>query len=248
MASPKKQDVVGRGSTGSSTPTPSASTAPKYDTKTLNDVISGKLKNVNVKVDTKATGTESLDALMGLSQGQLGQLAVLIKKFGASKPDYTSAEGIVAYVNTNYPVAVKNAGGDFNKLVTLLSANYIPTAVAPTTTGTGKSTFITQVDPKHIADLIDQTFLTTLGRAATDTEKTSLSAPLIKAINKGTTTTSVKDKAGNVVTTQTAAPSDASMQLQIEEAAKKNTEDYQRQQGADFFKWITQLNNTRGGQ
>lgn len=260
---PSKKDRVGSSfntkvstptATPAPSPTPKASVTKKPALGAFNatSVLDAFKKATGVDLSSsKAANVGSGDALINsLSMPQKTSLIKLLKKLGKNVQGVAELK---TTLNGYYPNEY-NASNSYDSLYVALAADYIPGSEtsSATTTGiksNGVTQYVTKKDPKLIAQLIDDTLLSTIGSRVIDpASRKKLEGIINDMIKAGTTVTTKMDKTGKTTVTQTAGYSDAAAQAAIAEQAKiLSPKDYERQQGLSFFDWMQKAESMRGG-
>lgn len=213
----------------------------------LMDRINNKLGNTagyDVKIDPKVMS--GIDKNDRYTPAEILALGKILKKF-----DYpvkkTAASILALFSSGQYPelTAAQEKNKTAADLIADLNSQYLfgldtDKPKAPDTTRQ-----VYNYEPEQIKALIDDVYVTTLGRNATDEEKELKYAVLQKQIQQGTTTTSkvVKNATtGKMETLVTSTPafSQEAAKTSIEEELKKaNPDDFDRKSRIDFASFLT---------
>jgi uncharacterized Rmd1/YagE family protein len=189
-----------------------------------------------------------------LSKKEMNQIIPILKKLGASKTniaDYSSAKN---FLLTNYPTYIDNSGFNVPKLVKLFNDNLTGFGSTSGTSTTGaKSNGVTQYISKQpsalIASSVDKFLLSTIGSKNINQEsRDKIMAEINKMIDAGTTTTSKMDKAGKTTVTQTPGYSEERLGEVVSRVAKQGEPGkYEQQRQLNFFDFMQQAEQMRGG-
>ena len=213
----------------------------------LMDRINNKLGNTpgyTVKVDPNAMS--GIDQNDKYSDAEILALGKILKKL-----DYpvkkTKASVLMLFASGQYPelteLQARNKTGV--DLITALTSQYLPGLDTDKPKAPDTTRQVYNYEPEQIKALIDDVYVTTLGRNATDEEKELKYAVLQKQIEQGTTTTSkvVKNAStGKMETLVTSTPafSQEAAKTSIEEELKKaNPDDFDRKSRIDFASFLT---------
>ena len=245
------QIVIGKNPTVAK-PTPTPTATPKPSGGSLKDAIGGKLKNVKiegVEVDKKV---DAQDWVESLTKKQMNQIIPILKKLGASKTNIADYESAKNFLLTTYPTYIDNSGFNVSKLVKLFNDNltgYGAKDDADKVKSNGITQYITQKSPALVKDNVDKFLLSTIGSKNIKPESRKVIMDEInKLIAEGVTTTSKMDKSGKTTTTQTAGYSEERAGAVVERVAKElEPGKYEQQKQLNFFDFIQQAEQMRGG-
>lgn len=242
--------VIGKNPT-SVGPTPAA---PKSGTGSLEAAIGSKLSNVKITGVRVDKSIQAQNWVESLSKKEMNQIIPILKKLGASKTniaDYASAKN---FLLTNYPTYIDNSGFNVPKLVKLFNDNLTGFGSTSGTSTTGaKSNGVTQYISKQpsalIASSVDKFLLSTIGSKNINQEsRDKIMAEINKMIDAGTTTTSKMDKAGKTTVTQTPGYSEERLGEVVSRVAKQGEPGkYEQQRQLNFFDFMQQAEQMRGG-
>jgi hypothetical protein len=225
------------------TPTTSQSPAPGTSVTTrINDKLGIMAGFPQIGGDAFA----GLNANDNYSDSQILQLGLILKKL--KYPIKNTRESVMTIIATNPElVAAQGQAKTPTDFINALKSAYIPgldTPKEPKAPDTTRQVY--QYKPEEINALIDDVYITTLGRVATEEEKQAKFAVLNEQIKQGTTSVSkvVKNKkTGKMETlvTQTPAFSTTAAKTSIEAELKKaNPDDFDRKKRIDFAGWLSQ--------
>ena len=255
MASPKPKvtpqaspaPVVGRKpGVPAVVPMPSPSPAATKPGLSVTDKINGKLSVDPSQPKIDHTKTDGLNTNDNYSDAEILRLGKILKKL--NYPVKPTRDSVVTIIATYPELAARQAQAPVNSdFISGLEKAYLPGLDTPTAAKAPDTTRqVYQYKPEEINALIDDVYVTTLGRPATEQEKQAKFAVLNDQIQQGTTSVSkvVKNKkTGKMETlvTQTPAFSQTAAKTSIEAELKKaNPDDFDRKKRIDFAGWLSQ--------
>jgi len=243
------EPTIGRRPTPSPTATPSPAPVPAG----LGVSIAEAARNTQLNIKTPTSvSVNTVNFVSSLTKAQMKQIIPWLDKFGASKTDISTVGNAKKFLQNNFNTYVENAGNSVTKLIQLFKDDYIPSADAGADTGpksNGVTQYITQKSPALVKKNVDDFLLKTIGSTNIKEEsRTKIMDEINKLIAEGTTTTSKMDKSGKTTTVQTAGYSEERAGAVVERVAKElEPEKYGQQRQLDFFDFMQQAEQMRGG-
>jgi len=180
------------------------------------------------------------------------QIIPWLDKFGASKTDIATVGNAKKYLQNNFNTYVENAGNSVTKLIQLFKDDYLPSSDPDADKGpksNGVTQYITQKSPALLKQDVDKFLLEKVGSTNIKEEsRQKIMDEINKMIAEGTTTTSKMTKSGKTITTQTAGYSEERAGAVVERVAKElEPEKYEQQKQLNFFDFMQQAEQMRGG-
>lgn len=242
--------VIGR--KPSPTPSPTATPQPTGVPGGLAMSIEQAARNTKLNVTPpKDTAIQTIDFVTNLSKAQMKQIIPWLDKFGASKADISTVGNAKKYLQNNFNTYVENSKGSLSKLIQLFKDDYIPSADpdAGKTKSNGVTQYVTKQSPALIAKDVDKFLLSTIGsKNINQDSRDKIMAEINKMIEAGTTTTSKMDKSGKTTVTQTPGYSEERAGAVVERVAKEAEPiKYEQQRQLNFFDFMQQAEQMRGG-
>ena len=252
--------VIGR----KPSPTPTPTATPPLGTGTvlrpgsstaipggLGSAIDTGLGNVGVQV-AKDAGIEKIDFITNLTKAEMKQIIPYLKKFGATKTNLSTYPNAKDFLQTNFSVLVENAEGSVKKLIQLFkdeATGYGGSGDADKTKSNGVTQYVTKQSPALIAKDVDKFLLSTIGSKNINQEsRDKIMAEINKMIEAGTTTTSKMDKSGKTTVVQTPGYSEERLGEVVSRVAKEaEPGKYEQQKQLEFFDFVQQAEQMRGG-
>lgn len=238
--------VIGRKPTPKPTATPTPATLPSG----LGSAIDKGLGNVGVD-PVKGGQIDKTNFIINLTKAEMQQIIPYLKKFGATKTNLSTYPNAKDFLQTNFDTLVTNAKGSVKELIKLFK-NEATGYGGEADTGpksNGVTQYITQKSPALVKDNVDKFLLSTIGSKNIKPESRKVIMDEInKLIAEGVTTTSKMDKSGKTVTTQTAGYSEERAGAVVERVAKElEPGKYEQQKQLNFFDFMQQAEQMRGG-
>jgi hypothetical protein len=232
------------------TPTPASTGIPAG----LGVSIAQAAANTRLKLTPpKDVGIQTIDFVTSLTKAQVKQITPWLKKFGASKTDISTVGNAKKFLQNNFNTYIENSKGSLTKLIQFFKDDYIPSAdssgAASGTKSNGVTQYITKQAPELVAKDVDKFLLSTIGSKNINKEsRDKIMAEINKMIEAGTTTTSKKDKAGKTTVVQTPGYSEERAGEIVSRIAKQGEpEKYEQQRQLNFFDFMQQAEQMRGG-
>ena len=204
---------------------------------------------LNIKTPT-GLGVETVNFVSSLTRAQMKQIIPWLDKFGASKTDISTIGNAKKFLQNNFNTYVENAGNSVTKLIQLFKDDYVPSAdSADKIKSSGVTQYVTKQAPELIAKDVDKFLLSTIGSKNINQEsRDKIMAEINKMIEAGTTTTSKRDKTGKDVVTQTPGYSEERLGEVVSRVAKEaEPGKYEQQKQLNFFDFMQQAEQMRGG-
>lgn len=253
--SPGAGPIIGKNPVPSSpTPKPTLPGTPNPVATNLEGAIGGKLTNVNInglKVDKSVQAQNWVDSL---TKKEMNQIIPVLKKLGASKTNIADYESAKNFLLTTYPTYIDNSGFNVPKLVKLFNDNLTgygadSSGAASGTKSNGVTQYIAKQAPELVAKDVDKFLLSTIGSKNINKEsRDKIMAEINKMIAAGTTSTSKTDKAGKTTVVQTPGYSEERAGEIVSRIAKQGEpEKYEQQRQLNFFEFMQQAEQMRGG-
>ena len=244
------EPVIGRKPTP--TPTPTATPKPTGIPAGLGVSIEQAAKNTRLNlIPPVNAGVETINFVSSLTKAQMKQIIPWLDKFGASKADISTVGNAKKYLQNNFSTYVENAGNSVTKLIQLFKDDYIPSADpdADKIKASGVTQYVTKQAPELVAKNVDKFLLSTIGSTNINQEsRDKIMAEVNKMIQAGTTTTSKRDKTGKDIVTQTPGYSEERVGEVVERVAKElEPAKYEQQKQLNFFDFMQQAEQMRGG-
>lgn len=247
------EQVIGRKPTATPTPVPTQ-TFPKAPLLPqgplgLNANIAAAGGNVGLVIPTDKN-IVATDFINNLTKPQMERILPYLKKFGATKAQLSVYENAKKFLQTDFPVLVENAQGNFDELIKLFDEGTTSFAAGTKKDkGNGVTQYITEKSPEVLKQDVDDFLLKTIGSTNIKEEsRKKIMDEIDKLIKEGTTTTTKRDKQGKTIVTQTPGYSDERAGEVVERVAKElEPEKFQQQKELTFFDFIQQAEQMRGG-
>jgi hypothetical protein len=247
--------VIGRGTSKPQTNAPLGTgtvLAPTIPTG-LGTAIAQAGANTGVTIKNPPNvGVETVNFVSSLTKAQMKQIIPWLDKFGASKTDISTVGNAKKFLQNNFNTYVENSKGSLSKLIQLFKDDYIPSVDGSGATGpkaSGVTQYVTEKSPALLKKNVDKFLLGAVGSTNIKEESRKVIMDEIqKMIDEGVTTTSKMDKTGKVKTVQTAGYSEERAGAVVERVAKElEPEKYGQQQQLEFYDFIQQAEQMRGG-
>jgi hypothetical protein len=241
--------IIGRKPTPSPTATPSPAPVPAG----LGVSIAQAAKNTQLNIKTPTSvSVDTVNFVSSLTKAQMKQIIPWLDKFGASKTDIATVGNAKKYLQNNFNTYVENAGNSVTKLIQLFKDDYLPSSDPDADKGpksNGVTQYITQKSPALLKQDVDKFLLEKVGSTNIKEEsRQKIMDEINKMIAEGTTTTSKMTKSGKTITTQTAGYSEERAGAVVERVAKElEPEKYEQQKQLNFFDFMQQAEQMRGG-
>jgi len=239
--------IIGRKPTPSTTTTPSPAPVPAG----LGVSIEQAAKNTQLNIKTPTSvSVNTVNFVSSLTKAQMKQIIPWLDKFGASKTDISTIGNAKKFLQNNFNTYVENAGNSVTKLIQLFKDDYVPSADdAEKIKSSGVTQYVTKQSPELIAKNVDKFLLSTIGSKNINQEsRDKIMAEINKMIETGTTTTTKRDKTGKDTITQTPGFSEERLGEVVSRVAKKaEPGKYEQQKQLDFFDFMQQAEQMRGG-
>jgi hypothetical protein len=241
--------VIGRSPTAS--PTVKPTTPPTGVPAGLGVSIAQAAANTRLNIKTPTgVGVETVNFVSSLTRAQMKQIIPWLDKFGASKVDISTIGNAKKFLQNNFNTYVENSKGSVTKLIQLFKDDYVPSAdSADKVKSNGVTQYVTKQSPALIAKDVDKFLLSTIGSKNINQEsRDKIMAEVQKMIDAGTTTTSKMDKAGKTTVTQTPGYSEERLGEVVSRVAKEaEPGKYEQQKQLNFFDFIQEADQMRGG-
>ena len=241
--------VIGRSPTVAPTvkPTPKSTGIPAG----LGVSIEQAAINTKLNIKTpKNVGVETTNFVTSLTKTQMKQIIPWLDKFGASKTDISTIGNAKKFLQNNFNTYIENAGNSVTKLIQLFKDDYVPSAdSADKIKSSGVTQYVTKQSPALIAKDVDKFLLSTIGSKNINQEsRDKIMAEINKMIETGTTTTTKRDKTGKDTITQTPGYSEERLGEVVSRVAKEaEPGKYEQQKQLNFFDFMQQAEQMRGG-
>lgn len=242
------EPVIGRKPSPTPTPTPKPAALPSG----LGSVINKGLGNVGVD-PVEDNDITKIDFITNLTKAEMQQIIPYLKKFGATKTNLSTYSNAKDFLQTNFDTLVGNAKGSVKKLIQLFkdeATGYGGTDGGDTgPKSSGVTQYVTKQAPELIAKDVDKFLLSTIGsRNINQESRDKIMAEINKMIEAGTTTTSKRDKTGKDIITQTPGYSEERLGEVVSRVAKEaEPGKYEQQKQLNFFDFMQQAEQMRGG-
>jgi len=237
--------VIGR----KPTPTPTATPKPAVLPEGLGSAIDKGLGNVGVD-PVKGGEIDNINFITNLTKAEMQQIIPYLKKFGATKTNLSTYPNAKDFLQTNFSTLVTNAKGNVKELIKLFKNEATGYgAKDDEVKSNGVTQYITEKSPALVKDNVDKFLLSTIGSKNIKPESRKVIMDEInKLIAEGVTTTSKMDKSGKTVTTQTAGYSEERAGAVVRRVAKElEPGKYEQQKQLNFFDFMQQAEQMRGG-
>lgn len=241
--------VIGRSPTASPTvkPTPAPTGVPMGLGVSIAEAAANT--RLNIKIPT-SVGVETTNFVSSLTKTQMKQIIPWLDKFGATKVDISTIGNAKKFLENNFSTYVENSKGSVTKLIQLFKDDYIPSAdSADKIKSSGVTQYVTKQAPELIAKNVDKFLLSTIGSKNINQEsRDKIMAEINKMIEVGTTTTTKRDKTGKDTITQTPGYSEERLGEVVSRVAKEaEPGKYEQQKQLNFFDFMQQAEQMRGG-
>ena len=244
------EPVIGR----KPTPKPTATPTPKPTGIPAGLGVSIEQAAANTKLNIKTPtglGVETVNFVSSLTRAQMKQIIPWLDKFGASKVDISTIGNAKKFLQSNFNTYVENSKGSVTKLIQLFKDDYVPSADSADAgpKSNGVTQYITEKSPALLKQNVDKFLLENIGSTNIKQESRKVIMDEIqKMIDEGVTTTSKMDKTGKTITTQTAGYSEERAGAVVERVAKElEPAKYEQQKQLNFYDFIQQAEQMRGG-
>jgi hypothetical protein len=242
------EPVIGRKPSPTPTPTPKPAVLPSG----LGSVINKGLGNVGVD-PVEDNDITKIDFITNLTKAEMQQIIPYLKKFGATKTNLATYPNAKDFLQTNFDTLVGNAKGSVKKLIQLFqdeATGYGGTGDGDTgPKSNGVTQYVTEKSPALLKQNVDKFLLENIGSTNIKQESRKVIMDEInKLIAEGVTTTSKMDKSGKTITTQTAGYSEERAGAVVERVAKElEPAKYEQQKQLNFYEFMQQAEQMRGG-
>ena len=242
------EPVIGRKPSPTPTPTPKPAVLPSG----LGSAINKGLGNVGVD-PVEDNDITKIDFITNLTKAEMQQIIPYLKKFGATKTNLSTYPNAKDFLQTNFDTLVGNAEGSVKKLIQLFkdeATGYGGTDGGDTgPKSNGVTQYVTEKSPALLKQNVDKFLLENIGSTNIKQESRKVIMDEIqKIIDEGVTTTSKMDKTGKTITTQTAGYSEERAGAVVERVAKElEPAKYEQQKQLNFYDFIQQAEQMRGG-
>jgi len=241
--------VIGREPTAA--PTSTQSPAPVPTGLGVSIAQAAANTKLNIKTPTSVS-VNTVNFVSSLTKAQMKQIIPWLDKFGASKTDISTVGNAKKFLQNNFNTYVENAGNSVTKLIQLFKDDYIPSADDSADKGpksNGVTQYITEKSPALVKKNVDDFLLKTIGSTNIKEEsRAKIMDEINKLIAEGTTTTSKMTKSGKTITTQTAGYSEERAGEVVKRVAKElEPGKYEQQKQLNFFDFMQQAEQMRGG-
>ena len=240
--------IIGRKPTPSPTATPSPAPVPAG----LGVSIAQAAKNTQLNIKTPTSvSVDTVNFVSSLTKAQMKQIIPWLDKFGASKTDIATVGNAKKFLQNNFNTYVENAGNSVTKLIQLFKDDYVPSAdeADKGPKSNGVTQYITEKSPALVKKNVDDFLLKTIGSTNIKEEsRAKIMDEINKLIAEGTTTTTKRTKSGKDIVVQTAGYSDERAGEVVKRVAKElEPGKYEQQKQLDFFDFMQQAEQMRGG-
>lgn len=242
--------VIGRKPTPTPTPTatPQPTVAPGLATSIAQAAANTRL---NIKTPTNVD-VDRVNFVSSLTKAQMKQIIPWLDKFGASKTDISTMDNAKKFLESKFPTYVENSKGSLSKLIQLFKDDYIPSADPDAAAGpksNGVTQYVTKQSKALVAENVDKFLMKAIGsRNVNEDSRKKIMDEIQKMIDEGTTTTTKRDKAGKTTVTQTPGYSEERAGAVVERVAKEAEPiKYEQQKQLNFFDFMQQAEQMRGG-
>jgi hypothetical protein len=242
--------VIGRKPTPTASPT--ATPKPTAVPPGLGVSIAEAAKNTRLNLTPPSNvAIDTVNFVTSLTRAQMKQIIPWLDKFGASKTDISTIGNAKKFLQNNFNTYVENAGNSVTKLIQLFKDDYLPSSDpdADKVKASGVTQYVTEKSPALLKQDVDKFLLEKVGSTNIKEEsRQKIMDEINKMIAEGTTTTSKMDKTGKVKTVQTAGYSEERAGAVVERVAKElEPEKYEQQKQLNFFDFMQQAEQMRGG-
>jgi hypothetical protein len=248
------QPVIGRGTSTPQTNAPLGTGTVLAPTMPagLGTAIAQAGANTGVTIKNPANvGVGTVNFVSSLTKAQMKQIIPWLDKFGASKTDISTVGNAKKFLQNNFNTYIENAGNSVTKLIQLFKDDYIPSADpdADKVKSNGVTQYVTEKSPALLKQNVDKFLLETIGSTNIKEEsRKKIMDEIEKLVKEGTTTTTKMDKKGKTTVVQTAGYSDERAGAVVERVAKElEPGKYEQQKQLNFFDFMQQAEQMRGG-
>jgi hypothetical protein len=214
--------------------------------------------NVNVvlpKIDAQKKIIDSTNFIAALTKAQMKQLFPYLKKLGAAKNDLATYANAKDFLLIKHKVLVDNSGNSLPKLINIIKDELTglggsSDGAASGTKSNGVTQYVTKQDKALVAKDVDKFLLSTIGsKNINQASRDKIMAEINKMIEAGTTTTSKMDKkTGKTTVVQTPGYSEERLGEVVSRVARQGEpEKYEQQRQLNFFDFMQQAEQMRGG-
>ena len=218
----------------------------------LKSAVNQSLGNVGVD-PIEGKKVDKVNFVNGLTKAEMQQIIPYLKKFGGTKTQLSTYPNAREFLQTNFDALVEGAEGSVKKLIDLFKNEATGfggtdgTDTSPKSNGVTQ--YVTKQSPALIAKDVDKFLLQTIGsKNINQDSRDKIMAEINKMIEAGTTTTSKMDKSGKTTVTQTPGYSEERAGAVVERIAKESEPiKYEQQRQLNFFDFMQQAEQMRGG-
>lgn len=222
----------------------SPSSTPSLDTKRIQEILKAKGVEYNAPAGTTIGAGDAL--FDSFNRAQKVEIQKIMGKLGYKSQGINELKTLLA---AWYPT-IYDAATNFSQLYTGLASDLLPSNVAASGDGSnGVTQYITEQSPALVKKNVDEFLLKTIGSTNIKEEsRTKIMDEINKLIKEGTTSTTKIDKSGKTTVVQTPGYSEERAGEVVKRFAKElEPEKYEQQKQLNFFDFMQQAEQMRGG-
>ena len=221
------------------------SSTPSLDADRVKKILEGKGVQFNAPDGTTIGAGDSL--FDSFNRAQKLQIQKIMGKLGYKAQGINELKTLLA---AWYPT-IYDSATNFSQLYTSLASDLLPSDIDGSSgpKSNGVTQYITEQSPALVKKNVDEFLLKTIGSTNIKEEsRTKIMDEINKLIKEGTTTTTKRDKAGKTTVVQTAGYSEERAGEVVKRVAKElEPEKYEQQKQLNFFDFMQQAEQMRGG-
>lgn len=221
------------------------SSTPSLDTKRIQEILKAKGVEFNAPAGTTIGAGDSL--FDSFNKAQKTQIQKIMGKLGYKSQGINELKTLLA---VNYPT-IYDSATNFSQLYTSLASDLLPSDGDGGTgiKSSGVTQYIAEQSPALVKKNVDEFLLKTIGSTNIKEEsRTKIMDEINRLIKEGTTTTTKRDKSGKDIVVQTAGYSEERAGEVVKRVAKElEPGKYEQQRQLNFFDFMQQAEQMRGG-
>jgi len=219
------------------------SSTASLDTARIKKILEGKGVEFNAPDGTTIGAGDSL--FDSFNEAQKKQIQSIMGKLGYKSQGINELKTLLA---TWYPT-IYDSVTNFSQLYTSLASDLLPSDGDTGIKYSGVTQYVTKQSPALIAKDVDKFLLSTIGSKNINEEsRKKIMDEIQKMIDTGSTRTTKRDKTGKDTVVETPGFSEERLGAVVERVAKEaEPEKYQQQRQLNFFDFMQQAEQMRGG-
>lgn len=215
---------------------------PSLDANRIKEILKSKGVETNAPDGTTIGAGDSL--FDSFNKAQKIQIQKIMGKLGYKSQGINELKTLLA---AWYPT-IYDSATNFSQLYTSLASDLLPSDIEKDKSN-GVTQYITEQSPALVKKNVDEFLLKTIGSTNIKEEsRTKIMNEIDKLIKEGTTTTTKRDKSGKTTVVQTAGYSEERAGEVVKRVAEQlEPEKFGQQKELNFYDFIQQADQMRGG-